>query len=220
MPNLVYMSVAAAAPEIHGALAITSEYVFRGLSLSDRQPALQADVHAQAAATTSSVWLSKSKRAEGYYASMEADAYVGQALPLSTSWVLHAGYTRYIYPEGRQFLNYDYDELRVAANCTDRVALSVVYSPDAVARGAYASIRNHRWVGYQAVWRQPLWTRTNSVWSLTGSVGAYRWLGLVECDYLAWSAGAAWRPGAFDLSVSYVDVAQNRITALGYSPKQ
>lgn len=206
VPGLGNVPVVAAAPEIHGALAITSEPIFRGLSLSDRQPALQADVHLQAATTTAGVWLSRSKHVNGYYASFEADGYVDQALPLSTSWVLHAGYTRYTYPQGRQFFNYDYDEWRVAANYTDRLVLSVVYSPDTAARGSYNTIRNHRWIGYQAVWRQPVWTGTNSVWSLTGSVGAYQWLGLKDGDYLAWSAGAAWRPGSFDLSVSYVDV--------------
>jgi len=115
-----------------GSLALTSDYIYRGLSQSNGEAALQADLHlADARGTFLGVWGS-TRDADLYpWAQYDLEPYLGQRFDLSNSWglTLQARGHFYLDPGNESA---DYYEISVALNYLDRWVLSLTVVPDAV----------------------------------------------------------------------------------------
>lgn len=175
--------------EFNGALAVTSHYVFRGLSQSDGRAALQADAHlSDATGWLGGIWASTSRQQVGY-ARSELDAYLSRYWTLDNLWTLRLGYVRYFYPQDDRFLDYDYGEFAASIAYSDRLSLNVAWSPDATQFSARGGAENRNSYAYELTARQPLW----AAFSLTASAGLYDLHDLFGKQYAAWSAGLVWQ---------------------------
>lgn len=191
------------AVDFGGAAAVTSDYVFRGLSQSDGETALQADLHLTGVTGwIAGVWASKSREQPGYYASLEIDAYLGHFWELRDPWSARITYLRYTYPEGRRYLDYDYDELVASLAYSDRIALNVAWSPDATQISTRGIAENRRMFSYEATVRQPVW----GPFALTASAGYYDLHDLFGEHYWAWSGGMEWQLRQLTLAFTYFGV--------------
>jgi len=134
---LLLLAVAQAAAQVSGGVALLSDYRFRGISLSDRRPALQgwasydhpSGLYAGALVSTISIY--------GLDPELSAEAYGGYAYALSPRAALDVTVSRYFYPESSVQGSYDFNDFSFGASL-DRVNARVHYSGDYFGRGDQA----------------------------------------------------------------------------------
>ncbi len=204
--------------EVTGGVALTSDYVFRGISQTDREPAIQGSLEyaIETGIANSSAyagfWGSNVDFNDGDEASVEIDVLFGLRGDVGdsgVSWDLGAIY--YWYPGASSRLDYDYWEILPQAEyaINDLVSVSGLYafSPEFFADTGVA----HYLQGGVSV-TPPLPFEGFDL-SLDGTVG-YQWIESnsragVE-DYLNWSLGATVSVKGLDFTVAYTDTDLSR----------
>jgi uncharacterized protein (TIGR02001 family) len=187
-------------------LALTSDYIYRGVSQSDGNPAVQADAHlGTAGGSFFGVWASSRSADLEPGANALVDLYLGHHFALSTDWIVTAsGRARYYVNASDYEPSADYQELSLSVGYLDSWSLSVTWIPSAV----------RYWV-YRRISRAPAWVADTSaqwlLWEhvyLTAGAGYYRTEGTgpgIEraTGYAYGNAGAAYERGRWRLDVGY-----------------
>ena len=161
---VVFCSDALAA-DFGGYAALTSDYVRRGVTQSNGDPALQlgAEVgfesgfYMGAWASTIDISNGPSRQRD-----LEVNYYAGFSLDASDSWRISAGAVSYNFPGQTGNVDYDYVEYLLGGSFKDRVWLDVAYSPDLYNTG-YSTTN----VELYAEWP------VGSIWAIGGGVGYY-----------------------------------------------
>jgi uncharacterized protein (TIGR02001 family) len=127
------MLPAAHAASFGGELAVTSDYIYRGLSESDGQPAVQLDLHASiASGTFVGVFTSTRHAGIAPYGTAAIDAYLGQRFVLDPSWSAALTIHSHHYVDGNQEGSNDYQEIAASLSYLDLWAFSVSAIPSEV----------------------------------------------------------------------------------------
>jgi uncharacterized protein (TIGR02001 family) len=127
----VLAAPAAWAAELGGSATITSDYVWRGTSQTEGDPALQAGMKiASARGLYASAWGSNVAFAPGLDASTEMDLALGWAASPGDAWGFDAYVLQYRYPSTT--VNLDWVEWNATVNYRDRVSVSVGWSHQAL----------------------------------------------------------------------------------------
>lgn len=189
-------------------VAVTSDYVFRGVSQTDEDPALSGGVDLTVDSFYAGAWASNVDFGDDTDA--EVDVYGGYRTEVG-GYALDFGVVGYLYVNAPGGADYDYVEFKAAASraigpFTGGVALYV--SPDFFGaddeaiylelNGAYA---------------------TPAGWTVSGAVGQ-QWLDVTD-DYVTWNLGAAYALTdnlSFDIryhdtDIDGVDIAEERFVA-------
>jgi uncharacterized protein (TIGR02001 family) len=160
-------------------VAVTSDYVFRGVSQTDEDPAISGGVDLTAGSFYAGAWASNVDFGDDTDA--EIDLYGGYRTEAG-GYALDFGVVGYLYVNAPGGADYDYVEFKAAASraigdFTGGIALYV--SPDFFGaddeatylelNGAYA---------------------TTAGWTISGAVGQ-QWLDVSD-DYVTWNLGAAY----------------------------
>jgi len=198
-----------------GTVALTTNYVFRGLSQSDNNPAIQGSFDyalplSEQVSVYAGVFGSSVDFNDGDEASIEVDLYTGVAYQptekLSTSFT--AFY--YLYPGASSSLNYDYFEFFADANYDlDKVVLgaTAAYSPDNFASSGdafYVEGRADVPLPQDLTLSAALGYQTISDNAAFGTP-----------DHLNWSVGLGYSLAGFDLSLKYTDTDLSRGECFG-----
>jgi uncharacterized protein (TIGR02001 family) len=140
-------------------VAVTSDYIYRGVSESDGHAALQGDAHLSSAdGSFLGVWASSRDHDLEPGANALLDLYLGHRFDLSPSWSLTAsGRSRYYLGASNYEPSADYQELSLALGFLDSWSLSVTAIPNAV-----------RYWMYQRLSRAPAWVADTSGQYLLG----------------------------------------------------
>jgi hypothetical protein len=118
---------------IGGTLAVTSDYIYRGVSQSDGHGALQADLHASSSAGTfAGVWATTRDDDFEPGTSGEMQLYVGQRFTLSSAWSATVAGRADYFVGGPARHSDDYQEISAALSWLDRYTLSLTAIPNAV----------------------------------------------------------------------------------------
>lgn len=118
---------------IGGTLAVSSAYIYRGVSQSDGHAALQADLHASSSAGTfAGVWATTRDDDFEPGTSGEMQIYVGQRFSLSTTWSAAVAGRADYFVGGPARHSDDYQEISAALSWLDRYTLSLTAIPSAV----------------------------------------------------------------------------------------
>ena len=190
-------STAQAEVELSGNVAMTSDYVFRGISQTDASPAIQGGFDLGAGMFYAGVWGS-SVDFKGYSdesATMELDLYAG--ITPSTGpvdWDL--GVIGYFYPSADDDLNFDFYELYAAPSfaITDAfgVGAALSYSPE-----------------FFGDTGEGLYVEINGSYAVTDALSLSAAFGNQDVDdigdYDTWNIGASYAVAGFDLGLTYVD---------------
>jgi uncharacterized protein (TIGR02001 family) len=181
------------AAEFGGYLALTTDYVKRGVTQSDGDPALQLGVELRfengfflgAWGTTADI-----SNAPAVHRDLEINYFAGHVFDLSESWRLSAGVVAYVYPVQTGSYDYDYEEYSLGANFDDRAWLEIAYTPD-----LYHSGRSSTNIDLYTEWP------VNSVWAIGGGAGYYDTSNLTGRSYKYFQLGvtASLKWGAIDL---------------------
>lgn len=130
------------AAEVSGNVAMTSDYVFRGISQTQGKPAPQAGLRLQGDnGAFAALWGSRVDYASVVDASAELDYVVGWGGKLGNAWVGEVNATYFSYPS--TVADLDYLELIATATWRDRFWVMLGHSSDVFAtgkRGVYAQV--------------------------------------------------------------------------------
>jgi len=204
----VRADVASALDEVNigGALALTSDYIYRGVSESDGHAAVQGDLHLHGNdGTFLGVWASSRDPDLEPGADAVIEVYLGHRFDLGASWssTLTAR-SHYYVGSSRYEPSADYQELSAALTYLDRWSLSLTAVPNAV----------RYWV-YRRLSRSPAWIADASgQWSIgeqffaTGGAGYYYSSGTGAgmeraTGYAYGNVGLAWEVRRLRFDVGY-----------------
>lgn len=189
---------AAGSDDWHGSIAVTSDYVFRGVSQTQGDGALQGDLHYDwAAGAFVGVWGSSIKPPFDTYGQLELNAYAGWSFVLGTDWASRLSYVRYLHPDAYGPNDYDYGDFTAQLSWRDRLSASLAWSPDLLRFGPWGySERGDAWAMELAL-RQPL----GASWAVTLGGGLYDQP--ADIRYAAWNAGLAWQANAFGAELGF-----------------
>jgi len=119
--------------ELSGYLVLTTDYVWRGVTQSDGDPAVQlgGDV-AFGSGIYAGFWGSTIDINNGgdRQRDTELTYYLGYSHDIATRWSLGASVVVYTYPGQTGVVDYNYEEVMLTTNFDDRLWLEYAYSPD------------------------------------------------------------------------------------------
>jgi hypothetical protein len=116
-----------------GTLAVTSDYIYRGVSQSDGQGAVQADLHASTAGGAfAGVWASTRDRDLEPRTPGEVQLYLGQYFALGAAWSATLSGRADYFVGGSPYHSNDYQELSASLTWLDSCTLSISFIPSAV----------------------------------------------------------------------------------------
>jgi hypothetical protein len=116
-----------------GNLAVTSDYIYRGVSESDGHGALQADLHASSSGGAfGGVWASSRDRDLEPGTPAEVQVYLGQRFSLGNTWSATVSGRSDYFVGGPTRHSEDHQEISAALAWLDRYTLSVTAIPNAV----------------------------------------------------------------------------------------
>jgi uncharacterized protein (TIGR02001 family) len=197
-------TAAAAPPQWGGSVTLSSNYLLRGVSRSQNDPALSAEVHAQfASGLFTSLWASTSRARVTDSTTPELAGSLGWSAQLNDDWSTRFTYTHYEGPWMARAGFYRYDEFVGELSWLDRLQVSVTYSPNTSRFApAFGAVWHRHASVMEAVWQQPLGRR------VSGYVGAgyFDLSDLFDSGYWYGSVGARVGGPRWQLDLSYVMV--------------
>jgi len=197
-----------------GDVAATSDYIFRGVSLTDNQAAAQADLHATTSGGTFiGVFSSTLRDRRERETDVELEAYLGHRFDLSPVWNATLTAVSYSYLDGHRSSSTDYQELSASASYLDRWTVSFTAAPNIVRY--YEHRRLGRYAAYIAdvAGQLPLAGRM----FLTGGVGYYSFTGPDGSGYTYGNAGLAFEYQSWRLDAGYYLTDSNAQALIPYS---
>jgi uncharacterized protein (TIGR02001 family) len=210
----------AAAPQWGGSVAISSNYLQRGVSHSSNDPALSAEGHVQLAnGLFAAVWASTSRLRSVDTTTPDVSATLGVAGTLAENWSGRVSVTHYESPWSSHPSSYRYDEFTADLNYRDRLFLAASYSPNT---SRYAP-------GFGLAWR-----RSASAFEATyqqairGSIRGFVGIGYYSLDQLFndgygyASLGASFSRQHWQMDMSYVmpDTTARRLSYPGLASRR
>jgi uncharacterized protein (TIGR02001 family) len=184
-----------------GSLAVTSDYVYRGVTQTYGRPAVQADLHYAATAGWSvGLWGSTIELNRWDGRTVELDAYAGYRWQLSDDWSAKTSVVHYDYPWNGSRVRYDYNELVGSIGFRNRAFLTVAWSFDASRYSTRGYVTDGNSIAYDAALSLPL------RYSLTANfgLGYYDLRRLIDTGYAYWNIGLGFDRFPWRLDVSYI----------------
>lgn len=194
-----------------GSISAATDYIYRGVTQSHGEPAIQGGIHAQSGnGWSAGVWGSTvdlSSHGRGGY---ELDLHATRAWSLGPDWVGTLAVTRYEYLDNEGVLDYDHDEISASLSYQQRVTATLAWSPNTT-RYFDAAVRG-RATAYELTFEQPLGAR----WSLFAGAGHYDLHDLVGEGYSYWSAGLTFTWGSMQFDAAHIGADRTAERLFGY----
>jgi uncharacterized protein (TIGR02001 family) len=192
-----------------GSLALTSDYIYRGLSESNDHPAPQVDLHvADSGGNFLGVWASTRDRDFDPYADYDLELYLGHRFDFSGTWGATLSGRSHYYLGGNlggyQTTSADYQEISASVNYLDRWSFSVTAIPNAVRYSyEYRLSRSPAWVADTTL----QWLIAGE-WFMTAGAGYYYVTGTGQgmqssAGYAYGNVGIAWEHRRWRLDLGY-----------------
>ncbi len=205
-----------------GALTLVSDYVYRGISQTRGEPALQADFHyASLQGWSLGVWGSTVELNGWEGRTAELNAYAGYRWQWNRDWSTKVSAVHYQYPWNDNGARYDYNEIVGSIDFRNNLFATIAWSLDTTryAMNGYASRGDA--VSYELATAFPL---MNALTANVG-IGYYDLRNLVDSGYLYWNTGVSYDWRLWHMNISYIgtnneaerltygNVAGDRVTA-------
>jgi uncharacterized protein (TIGR02001 family) len=175
-----------------GNLSLTSNYIYRGLSESKDQAALQADVHVSSGGTFAGAWASTRSQDLIPYARYDLEIYLGQRFDFGNEWSASLSGRSHYYLEASA-LSEDYQQLSASLTWLDRWTLSLSAIPNAV-----------RWYEYARIGRGAAWVaETSGQWLIARGLFVTAGLGYYYASALGAAPSAGYAYGNAGLAFEY-----------------
>lgn len=190
---------AAAGGRWSGFLAGTTDYVYRGVSQTQNQAALQGDVHYETALSTVVGMWASTVQPTSDTETVELDAYLGQSWLLADDLLLSLTAVHYAYLDSTKWGPKDYDEILASFGYRGLLFATVAWSPNTWRYSIPNDPARHSAASYEVAAHLPL-TRD---WYLSGGAGYYDLGQFVDPSYWYWSAGIGYGFRHYQVDLSY-----------------
>ncbi len=196
---LVSLALPASAAEFSGYLTLTTDYVWRGVTQSDGDPAAQLGGEVSfRSGVYAGLWGSTIDIDNGGNRQRDAEVnyYLGYGYDVSALWVLGASVVAYTYPGQTGPIDYNYEEYALSVNYDDRAWLEYAYSADYWG----LNIESHN-------------VELISEWSagehlvLRAAVGYFDFADFLDDSYAYWDLGVTWPLNRFSFDLRYHDTS-------------
>jgi uncharacterized protein (TIGR02001 family) len=207
---LLCMGCAVGAPRclgadlLAGSVALTSDYLVRGISRSDDHAALQLDLHyIDDSGIIAGLFASNTQIDPDASRDAELNAYLGFAWTANSDWRGKVLASYYAYPWNLEGSQYNYGELDLDVYYREWLGISVGYFPSALRSLPYGAPTRVHAESVELNLQRPLVGKLSG----TAGIGYYESGGPGPSGYTYWSAGVAWDLAPVTLVVSYVDAS-------------
>jgi len=182
-----------------GSLAVTSDYVLRGISQSYGKAAVQGGLaYHDRAGWFAGTWGSGIEPFPYGKRSVELDGFAGYGWQVGPRWNARATYTRYAYVFDKRRVSYDYDEVALSLGYEDRLAATVSWQPDSIGYSLNGYAHGQQTWAWELAGRQPV----GHGFALTASAGYYDTTRLYGAGYTAGSAGLSYARRHLEIAVN------------------
>jgi uncharacterized protein (TIGR02001 family) len=196
-----------------GAADMTSDYLLRGVSSSDDQPALQLDLHyANSNGLFAGAFASDTVFRANSLVYAELDPYGGYAWQVNEDWRAKILADAYLYPANPAGRRYEYEEVAFAADYHEWLILQTTISPNAPRSSLSQGLIHAHAVSAEVTAQQPVYRQLSAI----GGVGIYHLDGTAALDYLYWSVGARVDRSPVSFTFSYIGTS-NEAKSLFYN---
>jgi uncharacterized protein (TIGR02001 family) len=209
---LAGIAVARAQDGVGGALTLTSDYIFRGISQSRGNPAAQADLHFAARGWSVGLWGSSVELNAWEGRTLELNAYAGYRWQFGREWDAKFSAVHYEYPLNDSNVRYDYNEVVGTVGFRNIVFATMSWSPNASRYSPAGYQRRKQTFSYELATALPL---VSSIAANLG-VGYFDVPSPFEDGYFYWNAGISYDWRAWRADLSYIGT-EDRAERLSYS---
>ena len=196
---LAPLALPANAADFSGYLTLTTDYVWRGVTQSEGDPAAHLGGEVSfASGVYAGLWGSTVDINNGGNRQRDAEVnyYLGYSFELDGSWALGTTVVVYTYPGQKGSINYNYEEYAVSVNYDDRVWLEYAYSP-----GYYGfDIDSHN---VELISEWPAGERL----VVSGGAGYFDFSSPLDDAYAYWNLGVTWPVSRFSVDLRYHDTS-------------
>lgn len=191
----------AIAADVSGSVAVTTDYIYRGISQTGGQPAGQAGVQFHSSnGWNAGMWGSSVDFQNGAGVAYELDLQAGYSWALTPDWSMRVGYVHYTYLDAGE-AGYDYDEVSASVSYQQRATASIAWSPNTSKFTSWGFVSERQTLAYELSLLHPLRPR----WSLCAGLGYYDLSDVADAGYWYWSTGVAFTWQGMQLDVLHIN---------------
>lgn len=187
-----------------GSLGATSDFVFRGLSLTRGKPAAQASIDVEFPREVYvGAFAATVDPNPGPSAAVEIDAWLGRYWRLSEDYSADLRVSQYTYPDDPRRANYNRTEFTATLGFRNQVYLAAIYSPNTDAIGSAP--------GYEQggeTWALELSARHafDERWAVSAGFGHYNLQQVYHGSYNYWNTTVTATFAPFELQLAWLGV--------------
>lgn len=193
-------------------VALSSDYVVHGVSRSQGEPTVQAQLGWIAdSGWLAGAWLSTVNLNPGHGPTLELDPYFGRRWAFGRDWTARTDITRYVFRPAISAVKYDYTELRGALSFRDVLDVAVAWSPD------YSGYSSNRIADGQTMLTYEVSTHVPATrWlSFNAGIGRRDVRDAFRASYWYWSVGAETAFERVSLALSYIGASEEASELFG-----
>ena len=188
---------------VTGSIGGTSDFVFRGLSLTRGKPAAQASLDVEFPKEFYvGAFVASADPNPGPSPNFEIDAWFGRYWRVSEDFSADLRLSQYTYPDDPRRFNYNRSEVTATLGFRNRLYAAAIYSPNTDAIGSAPGYKEGDTWAYELSGRHPLSQR----WALSAGVGHYNLEGVYGGSYYYWNATVTATLAPFELQLAYLGV--------------
>ena len=189
-----------------GSIGGTSDFVFRGLSLTRGNPAAQASLDVEFPHEFYvGAFVSTADPKPGLSPDLEMDLWAGRYWRLSDNFSGDLRVSQYTYPDDPRLASYNRTEFTATLGLHDRFFLAAIYSPNTEGIGSSAGYYEGNAWAVELSGRQPI----NERLSISAGIGHYGLDEIYHDSYNYWNVTliASFKP--FEFQFAYLGVDDN-----------
>jgi uncharacterized protein (TIGR02001 family) len=189
---------------VTGSLGATSDFVFRGLSLTRGKPAAQASLDVEFPKEFYvGAFVATADPNPGPSPPVELDAWAGRYWRVSDSLSADVRLSEYSYPDDPRRVSYDRTEITGTLGWRNQLFAAAIYSPNTKAVGSSPGYHEGSAWALELSGRKPFSDR----WALSAGVGHYDLHEVYGMSYNYWNATLTATLAPFELQLAYLGMS-------------
>ena len=189
-----------------GSIGGTSDFVFRGLSLTRGKPAAQASLDVEFPKEFYvGAFVATADPNPGPSPPVEMDFWAGRYWRMSENFSGDLRLSQYTYPDDPRRKSYNRTELTATVGFRNQLYLAAIYSPNTEAVGSSGGYAEGNAWAVEVSGRQPLGER----FSLSAGVGHYGLNEIYHDSYNYWNLTLTATLKPFELQLAYLGISEN-----------
>jgi uncharacterized protein (TIGR02001 family) len=189
-----------------GSVGGTSDFVFRGLSLTRGKPAAQASLDIEFPKEFYvGAFVATADPNPGPSPNLEVDVWAGRYWSVSEDFSADLRLSQYTYPDDPRRVSYNRSEVTGTLGYRNQLFVAAIYSPNTKAVGSSAGYEEGNAWAVEVSGRKALGER----FSLSGGFGHYGLNEIYHDSYNYWNATLTAQLSPFEIQLAYLGVDEN-----------